>query len=213
MNLTHRVLSKQKFRTFNCSYSSQCKTFISHQVLVDRQHPLHSAHQRRQAERERLGLWWHVTVGANSSKTKVVRSWLRRRLRNAFIEELKKRGFDQDGRVTNKREERGRRGMLEELPKLGETGSLKGSLRLHANNALVSAKYEDVRQETAKVVDALVQGLKAEEDNSKNVMDRRQIQPQSNICQMQWGRKRVRRISQSSKLLEGRRKNAVAIDT
>lgn len=158
-----RLLSQQKFRLFACNYAPTYKTFIAHRVQDDVQHPLNEIQRRLSRERKREGLWWHVTVGVTLSKAKVVRSWVRRRLQSAFIEELRERDIEQDGKlVVDNAGKVGRHGLpAQVLKQLGDV-SLTGSVRLHAHPTVILAKYADVRRETGLVADALLQGLKAE---------------------------------------------------
>ncbi|KAF2466004.1 uncharacterized protein BDR25DRAFT_175405, partial [Lindgomyces ingoldianus] len=156
------ILSKQTFRTFSYAYQSTYKPLIYQPIVDSSHHPLHIIRKRIQGERSRSGLWWHVTVGNNSSKTKVVRSWLRRRLIVAFIEELKSRGFDRDGKFVDTKDNAPHREVFRELLERGQIPELKGSLKLHAQAPLVTAKFEDVKREAAKLVEALCLGLETE---------------------------------------------------
>ncbi|KAF2798881.1 hypothetical protein K505DRAFT_321510 [Melanomma pulvis-pyrius CBS 109.77] len=158
-----RLLGQHKFRLFACNYAPTYKTFITHRVQDDVQHPLNEVQRRLSRERKREGLWWNVTVGVTLSKAKVVRSWVRRRLQSAFIEELRERDIEQDGKlIVDKAGKVGRHGIpAQVLKQLGDV-SLMGSVRLHARPTVILAKYADVRRETGLVADALLQGLKAE---------------------------------------------------
>jgi hypothetical protein len=166
-----RHLSKHKFQFFTCNHASQHKAFINLRVQEDDQHPLNEVQKRLYQERKREGLWWHVTVGVHLSKAKVVRSWVRRRLQNAFVEELRERDVEQDGRlILDKGKAIGRHGIPTEFMKEHGHVSLVGSVRLHAQPSVITAKYTDIRLETGAVVDALLQGLK----HDLRITDRRQ---------------------------------------
>ncbi|KAF2651968.1 hypothetical protein K491DRAFT_555760, partial [Lophiostoma macrostomum CBS 122681] len=143
---------------FSCSYSSTYSYLITHHILREPYHPLHTRIARKHAERQKTGLWWHVTISLDSSKTKVVRTWLRRRLRDAFIAELEARHMTEDGGLSagSGREDLPR---IQELLQTGKSLSLKGSVKLHAQSPLVAAKFVDVRKETGQVIDALLKGL------------------------------------------------------
>ncbi|KAF2201347.1 hypothetical protein GQ43DRAFT_349635, partial [Delitschia confertaspora ATCC 74209] len=152
--------------TFECYYQPAYKYFFPNNIVNDRTHPLHIAGLRKRRDRPKEGLWWIVSVGSATSKARVVRSWLRRRLRNAFIEELKNRGFDENGKgIVMSRRAQGEGGgaVMEEVDKAQGMRELRGSLRLHAISPLITAKFEDVKKETAFVVNALVSALEAEE--------------------------------------------------
>ncbi|ORY12294.1 hypothetical protein BCR34DRAFT_482839 [Clohesyomyces aquaticus] len=162
-NPIQSILAKHRFRTFNCMYFDTYKTLAYQNVANDTQHPLYGVQKRIQAGRDRSGLWWMITAGNNSTKTKVVRSWLRRRLKTAFIEELKKRGFDRDGKLLDVKKRNLSPGdLVEDLVKIGKTPELKGSLKLHVLAPLITAKGEEVKTEAGKVVDALCSKLRAE---------------------------------------------------
>jgi len=144
-------LSQLRPRNFQIQYTPSYKTLITHYALGP-QHPLFDLREREMKTRKKEGLWWHVTNTLALSKSAVVRSWCRRRLRNAFLAELNTRGFNQYGKLIKP-------GDLERMqPAL----SLTGSLRLNATPALVAAKHVDVRRETAAVIDILLEGAKAE---------------------------------------------------
>ncbi|OAG05107.1 uncharacterized protein CC84DRAFT_1165436 [Paraphaeosphaeria sporulosa] len=145
--------------TFKVSYSPEYRTYLQHHAASDWLHPLHILRRRELAERKREALWWHVTSGIDLSRSSVVRSWCRRRLRGAFTEGLKERGFDEFGRLLNVaklREQKGFKSLSERNADL----SLDGSVRLHITPALVTAKYADVRKETGGIIDILVEALR-----------------------------------------------------
>jgi hypothetical protein len=161
MTSAAKLLAKCKFSYFYSSYSPTYSFLIKHHVLSDQYHPLFTRIYRKHAERKRAGLWWHVTMGLDSSKTKVVRTWLRRRLRNAFIDELEARNISEDGKL-GAGNERAHLPTIQGFLQRGESVSLEGSVKLHAQTPLVAAKYADVRKETGMVIDALLEGLEME---------------------------------------------------
>lgn len=149
MNKIYTALAKQQSSLFKVSYTPGYSNLIPHHVIADRAHPLYETQKRRLEEKKKVGLWWHVTSGNDLSKSSCVRTWARRRLRQALLEELKVRGYNEKGK--RKPEEIGKR-----------TPDLKGSLRLHIQLPLVSAKFEDVKAEIRKVIDTMVQAAKAD---------------------------------------------------
>lgn len=155
-------LKRRNQKTFGVSYSPEYKTFIHHRVASDRQHPLQIPQKRELNARRREGLWWHVTSGLELSKSSVVRSWCRRRLRNAFLEGLKDRGFDEFGRLVDLdiliRKHEGFDPMLARDKEF----QLRGSVKLHITPALVTTKYVDVRKETNGLLDILIEGAKVD---------------------------------------------------
>ena len=141
---------------FNVSYAYDYKTFILQHVLADRTHPLNETQRRRQRERTREGLWWHVTTSADLSKSSCVRAWARRRLRNAVVEELKLRGYDDTGKPLLLDETTKTNTALPPKPIRPAKPDLTGSLRLHIQAPLIPAKFPAVRAEVSTVIDQLV---------------------------------------------------------
>ncbi|KAJ4356029.1 uncharacterized protein N0V89_004056 [Didymosphaeria variabile] len=161
MKVITGLLSRFKPKTFKISYAPEYKTFLQHHAVGDPLHPMHILRRREMEARKREGLWWHVTTGVDLSKSGVVRSWCRRRLRNAFTEGLKERGFDEFGRLMNAAALPEYR-RLERTSERNEDWSLTGSVRLHIAPALVTARYADMREETDAVVAILLEGVKAD---------------------------------------------------
>lgn len=98
------------------------------------------------------------------SKSSVVRNTCRKRLRRAFADALRERGFDERGKLVE----------VEALEKhLGNSGgwlkgradvdiALTGGLRFHVLGPLIPAKYVEVKEETGMVIEALLDGVKEE---------------------------------------------------
>jgi hypothetical protein len=157
MNRVFSQLARHQSKFFKINYTPEYKTFIINYVVSDPSHPLHEAQKRRSMDRKQEGLWWHITTGADLSKSSCVRSWSRRRLRNAIVEELKAHGYDENGRLV-KRKASDSGGILTTIA----TGDLKGSLRLHAQAPLIPAKYVDVKTEVGQVIKTIVSAMNAE---------------------------------------------------
>ncbi|KAF2017428.1 hypothetical protein BU24DRAFT_420473 [Aaosphaeria arxii CBS 175.79] len=153
---TRKLLSQQNYRFFKLQYSASYSPFIQSPILSDFKHPLHPLLKRTEEQREGKGLWWHVTTNFESSKTKVVRSWLRRRLHNAFLEELKERDITEDGTILRMSDHLKGLSGLQKALEAGQVVTLTGSIRMQAQNTLVTAKYAEVRKETGSLVDALL---------------------------------------------------------
>jgi hypothetical protein len=154
-----QCLRQSKLKYFKVSYSAEYKTFVPHHILSDPLHPLYQQRLREQNKRKREGLWWHATTGLDLSKSSVVRSWCRRRIRDAFVDLLKKRGFDEFGKlVDTKALEEGRFKQLAKVLKTREDYSLTGSFRFHAEQAVIPAKFVHIQQELSLVVDAMLDG-------------------------------------------------------
>jgi hypothetical protein len=151
-------LAKQRFKTFKVNYSLEYKRFIINYIASDPFHPLQEAQKRLNRERKHEGLWWHVTTGTDLAKSSCVRSWARRRLRNAIVDELKAHGFDENGRLIVQKASDSTNG-----PKTTKTSDgLKGGLRLHVQAPLVPAKYVDVKAEVGQVIKTIMMATKPE---------------------------------------------------
>ncbi|KAF1978112.1 hypothetical protein BU23DRAFT_431095, partial [Bimuria novae-zelandiae CBS 107.79] len=157
-----KLLSRLKPRTFQINYSAEYNTFHPHHIAYDPQHPLSILQRRKVNARPKEGLWWSVTNRGDLSKSSVVRSWCRRRLRNAFTDELKKRGFNENGKLMNAkvliREDKAFEPILEKDGNL----SLTGSVRMQIQPALITTKYADLRKETNGLVGILLESIKAD---------------------------------------------------
>jgi hypothetical protein len=90
------------------------------------------------------------------SKSSCVRAWARRRLRNAVVEELKLRGYDDTGKPLPVDESP--KSAAAVLPKstAPTMPELTGSMRLHVQAPLIPAKFPAVRAEIGHVIDQLV---------------------------------------------------------
>ena len=152
-------IAREQLKTFKVSYSPEYKNFIVNHVVIDSSHPLHETQKRRQAERKKEGLWWHATTGVDLNKSSCVRAWARRRLRNAIKDELKERGYDERGMFVDVQAIRERPELMNVL-RAGKTLNLTGSLRLHVQPPLIPAKYAEVRAETGRVIEAVVQQMR-----------------------------------------------------
>ncbi|KAL1792418.1 hypothetical protein ACET3X_008925 [Alternaria dauci] len=148
------ILAKRLPKTFKVTYTPAYKTLIVNHVTSDPSHPLHETQRRRQAERKKEGLWWHATAGVDLNKSSCIRTWARRRLRNAVVDELKARGYDETGKFANAKIVPQRADLMARVV-AGQTLDLKGSLRLHVQAPLIPAKYVDIRAEAGAVIDAV----------------------------------------------------------
>jgi hypothetical protein len=148
-------LARQQSKLFKVNYTPEYNTFIVNYILSDAAHPLHEGQKRRSRERKKEGLWWHATTGVDLTKSSCVRAWARRRLRNAVVEELRARGYDEYGKYIHKSKEPKSGG--NSLYTLNSSSlDLKGSLRLHVHAPLLPAKYADIKAETGRLLDIIV---------------------------------------------------------
>jgi hypothetical protein len=158
-NAVSSLLAKHLPKTFKVSYAPEYRNFIINHIATDHSHPLHETQRRRQAERKEEGLWWHATTGVDLNKSSCVRAWARRRLRNAIKDELKARGYDENGKFVNLKSLPNRADLMNVL-RAGRSLDLKGSLRFHVQPPLIPAKYVEVRAETGAVIEAVIRGMK-----------------------------------------------------
>lgn len=151
---------------FALNYSYNYQTFLRYGILDNVFHPLYPLRKRIEDARPRKGLWWHATAGPATSSTRIVRNWAMRRLRLAFLETLRERGVDEDGKINPRLHKHvdesirasHKKGIREALAR-GEEVEITGSLKLHAMPAIVTAKFVDVKRETGVLVDGLLNHL------------------------------------------------------
>ena len=153
--LAHR-LSKLKLTTFKPSYSPSYANLSTNHIASNTAHPLCIAQRRRQQERPRHGLWWCATTGLDVSKSSCVRTWARRRMRHALLEELKAKGYDETGKLIDKHAMKDEP-VVQQVLARGRSMDLMGTLRMHGIDPLLPAKYETVRADMRSIVEALVQ--------------------------------------------------------
>lgn len=155
------LLARHQPTMFKVSYTPKYNTFTVQHVAADASHPLHENQKKRQRERRREGLWWHVTAGVDLNKSSCVRTWARRRLRNAIRDELQQRGYDDTGKLVNEKAVEHRKDLID-LLRHGSPLDLTGSLRLHVQSPLIPAKYAQVRAQAGQVVELMLQARKKE---------------------------------------------------
>ncbi|KAF3046052.1 hypothetical protein E8E12_010697 [Didymella heteroderae] len=148
-------LARLKPALFKLSYSPAYTSFLPNHIATNTSHPLNITQRRLLKQRKQEGLWWHTTTGTDISKLSCVRHWALRRLKRAFVEELRERGYDESGKLVDvgKIED----AYVQRVVKSGRRVDMAGSLRMHGVPTLVPAKYEKVKEEVRAIVDALVQ--------------------------------------------------------
>jgi hypothetical protein len=151
-------------KLFRLNYSPNYTTFIKHFIAHDAQHPLNIQRKREYENRKREGLWWHITSTVDLSKSSVVRNSCRKRLRKAFVDALRERGFDERGKLVEFEALEKHLGSLGGWMRGGEDVhiALTGSLRFHVAGPLITAKYKEVKEESGMVIEALLEGVKKE---------------------------------------------------
>lgn len=152
---TFNRLARLRPTLFKMSYQPTYTSFLPAYIAMSSMHPLKITQRRLLEQRKKEGLWWHTTAGTDISKSSCVRHWASRRLRKAFVEELRQRGYDESGKLVDvgKIED----AYVQRVIKSGRRVDMHGSLRLHGVPTLVPAKFERVKEEVRGIVDALVQ--------------------------------------------------------
>lgn len=186
---TIRGLAEEKFRLFTVSYTPNHVNFFPQYILREGSHPLALRYRRIESQRRKTGLWWSSTCGSELGKKSVIRHWLGRRLRNAFSDELRIRGISDNGQFLP--HAKLETDVVRVARERGKELTLTGSVRLIAGPLLMTAKYEDVRNEAGKLVEILVNGF------SKNLLDR-EFNGRSLNVQLSFGNK-VDRVQPNSR--------------
>ncbi|CBF78185.1 predicted protein [Aspergillus nidulans FGSC A4] len=123
---------------------------IAHRYLTARVNPITPKIQYLCDNRDRNTLWWRVSVSALVSYKRVVRSWVARRARAAFKQELKERGFDAEGRRLDSSTPRS-------AAAHGFSGNMTGTLNIDLEPAMISATFPMIREEMKFTMNALIQ--------------------------------------------------------
>ncbi|KAF2810085.1 uncharacterized protein BDZ99DRAFT_462699 [Mytilinidion resinicola] len=170
MSGAFRSIHKLKVRAIIPSYTTKYSSVYAwNQILDDRSHPLYGTTVRRYKQRDTSGLWWSVTTPTHGKK-RVVRSWVCRRIRQAFREALEARGLDKDGKGVAGTGGAGSNDKARRQKLL----NLYGTLRIGAHDQASTAKYEELRQECDVLVSALLSAC----SRGKETVDSRSVIPQ-----------------------------------
>ncbi|KAL6239555.1 hypothetical protein BDW75DRAFT_198503 [Aspergillus navahoensis] len=123
---------------------------IAHRYLTARVNPITPKIQYLCDNRDRNSLWWRVSVSALGSYKRVVRSWVARRARAAFQQELKERGFDVEGRRLDSV-------TPHSAAAHGFSGNMTGTLNIDLQPAIISATFPMIREEMRSTMNILIQ--------------------------------------------------------
>jgi hypothetical protein len=99
---------------------------------------LHPKFEKRWQTRQEP-LWWNVTARRDFEHKRSVRSWVSRRVRVAFVESLRKRGYAQDGSRIN-----------------GAGEPLVGTAQFFPERPILNTKFKDLVLQTDSVVTAII---------------------------------------------------------
>ncbi|KAI9933854.1 hypothetical protein ASPWEDRAFT_103407 [Aspergillus wentii DTO 134E9] len=127
---------------------------VAARYVAAHSHPIRPKIVHMYANRDPNTLWWRVSVNPlQSSFKRVVRSWGARRARTAFMQALKARGFDREGRrVVHNTTEPGTKADVD--------FNLRGSLEISVRPQCIKEGYAAVQQEINFLLDDLLQQLK-----------------------------------------------------
>lgn len=142
---TLRWLPGKKPTIFFTNFTPDVRVSIgAKQIIADPSHPRHYFLKRKYEARDPKSLWLAPMVTLGTSPKRTVRTWCTRRLRAALKEEFAARGLNELG-------QRMRDGKAIEGPAV-----VWGTLVMQVTQKMITAKYEQVREEAGWTADALL---------------------------------------------------------
>lgn len=121
---------------------------VAMRYMAAKFHPIRPKILYMYANRDKSTLWWRVSIHHLPLK-RVVRSWCARRVRRAFREALRERGYDHEGRRIPQDKQNS------QLESSAEVG-LNGSAEIMVHQQSIKQNYASVQQECLILVDTLV---------------------------------------------------------
>lgn len=119
-----------------------CTTLpITNTILSDKAHPLYLPIRRRIDALSHHHLHWAVRCPSALSRKRTIRMWAVKRIREAFLAELKHHGFDRHGATSNPSES--------QVPVLGHPSmpsQLTGALAIHVRESTLTAPISEIRE-------------------------------------------------------------------
>lgn len=137
---TLKAVSLPAAYTFALRYSKEYCYVAPAQAAID--YPTHALYPKliKRWDSRREPFWWNCIARKDIDSHRTVRSWLSRRLRCAFTESLRKRGYDADGNRID-----------------GIGLPLVGTAQLFPHKTLLVARYADVVFQTDLAVTSIIQ--------------------------------------------------------
>jgi hypothetical protein len=134
-----KPLGHPHMNAFACKYSKKyCYVASVHPAVEYPTHALHLMYAKRwQARTEPF--WWNVIARKDIENRRTVRSWVARRLRQAFTESLRKMGYGPDGNRID-----------------GEGEPLIGTAQLLPHQTIMKRKFMDLVWQTDIAVEAII---------------------------------------------------------
>lgn len=128
-------------------------------IAQDPCHPLHIQVRRRHDAFDPNKLHWAVRCPATLCKKRTIRSWVTRRVRDAFLAELKANGFNANGLLL--------RDTQVSAVVVPTPISIAGALRIHLQNSVVKAPISEVRQDCQNLLQKIVASQTPRQRNTK----------------------------------------------
>ncbi|KAL3473473.1 hypothetical protein BJX99DRAFT_233523 [Aspergillus californicus] len=145
-----RGLAKTKDLVLRFSWKPVNPPFAA-RTLTQRFNPIRPKVLHLLENRDPNTLWWRVSIAPCINEKPVVQSWLGRRVRMAFKQELKTRGFDAEGRKLN----------LDSAAAGGLDKNMTGTAWIIINPTCIHKEYSRVQLDMKTLMDALIQEQKA----------------------------------------------------
>lgn len=128
--------------------TTNCTTFpITTTILADHTHPLYIPIKRRISAFDPTKLAWAIRCPSSLSRKRTVRMWVMKRIREAFLAELKHNGFDRTGSRTS-------------VPNTSAyydgPHQLSGALCIFAKESALTAPSEEIRDGCSHILQRLV---------------------------------------------------------
>ena len=118
--------------------------------------------------RDRTTLWWSISSNRLLDYKRVVRSWSARRVKTAFRESLRRRGFDDQGREV----------VLDSLGKVVQTTQgCTGTLELFVLPRVIKESFEEIQKVADEAVDTLIIASEKNSLPTKKTRETRQKRP------------------------------------
>lgn len=148
LSIPSRLLPHFHFRFEPHARPINCTTLpATTQIATDACHPLYTPIQRRLSSFDPHKLSWTVRVPTALSKKRVIRMWVTKRLREAFIAELKRNGYDRSGSLVP---------VQGALPRSTIPSQLSGAISLNANLSALTAPISEIRDGCTVFVQELI---------------------------------------------------------
>ncbi|KAF1348617.1 hypothetical protein BDV97DRAFT_399185 [Delphinella strobiligena] len=125
-----------------------CTTFPSTRtILADHAHPLYKPFKRRISAWDPTKLVWASRCPSSLSRKRTVRMWVMKRIREAFLAELKHNGFDRTGT---------RASLSDPSAQPKAPRQLSGALCIVAKQSVLTAPFDEIRHGCSRLLHMLI---------------------------------------------------------